>query len=450
MQRAVDERWPVYGVTTGLGPQAVTAMPDVAIDSFSLSTLRGRAHALGEPMPISWVRAATAVRLNTLLIGATSVRPELAQFLCDCLNRHLVPRVGQSASIGAADLLWGATWGLALCGEGRMINRDGGHIPAADAFARAELAPWRPAPREGLALASHSGFSAAIAATGIHQTQQLLQRAAIAAALSIEGFRANLSPLDARVLALRPQPGQALAAEHLQRLLAGSSLIDSGQARRLQDPLSIRNIVQVLGACFAALDFARQALHGELNGVTDNPATLPDSQQILSHGGYLAPLIGVALQALAQALAGWSAQLVARISKMLNQRFSALPTGLAPKGADSAGLAPLMKVAEALMMEIGQLSMVPPPTPSPSADSLEDCHTTAPLMAKNLIALNAKLHSLLAIEALVAVHAIRMRDAGPLPAALAPLYQKIATRSPALLQDRSLIAEIEWLRDNAL
>ena len=450
MQTAVEERWPVYGVTTGLGPQAVVEMPDTAIDSFSLSTLRGRAHALGPAMPGSWVRAAMAVRLNTLLIGATSVRPALADYLRDCINLNLIPVIGESASIGAADLLWGATCGLALCGEGTMVNARGEQADAGDAIKGAGLEPWQPAPREGLALASHSGFSAAIAALGIDRAEQLLNSACQAAALSMLGFQANLSPLNEQVLSLRPQPGQALAAQRLRESLAGSHLFDSSNARRLQDPLSIRNAVQVLGAAFAALQFAKDAIHGELNGTTDNPASLSDSQQIISHGGYLAPLAGIALNALAQALATLAAQLVARISKLLNERFSGLPTGLKPDGADTAGLAPLMKVAEALMMEIGQLAQAPTPAPSPSADSLEDCNTNAPLTAKLLVVLSEKLTCLIAIELLVATHAIRLRGSESVPAALTDLYRSIAATSPVLDCDRSLSNEIHHLVDNVL
>lgn len=446
LQTAIDERWPVYGVTTGLGPQVVAEMPQPELAAFALATLRGRAHALGPPMPDSWVRGALAVRLNTLLIGATSVRPAFAEHLRQCLNQQLTPVVGETASIGAADLLWGASCGLALCGEGRIRDARGQLHNAADALHAAGLAPLQPAPREGLALASHSGFSAAIAALGLHRCRQLLRHAVTATALSIEGFRANLSPVDPRVLALRPQPGTTEAAQLLHQQLAGSRLYNRHNARRLQDPLSIRNIVQVQGAAFAALQFATEALHGELNGVTDNPVSLPETREIISHGGYLAPLLGIALTTLCQALTGLAAQQLARISKLLNQRFSDLPTGLTRGATGRAGLAPLMKVAEALLIEMNQLAHAPAAAPSPSADSLEDGNSHAPLMAKSLVTINAKLQLLSAIEMLVATHAIRLRGCqDTLPPALLDLYRHIAAVSPALTEDRSLSAEIEQI-----
>src|SRR5207253_262614 len=71
----------------------------------------------------------------------------------------------------------------------------------------------------------------------------------VAAALSMEGFCANTTPLDERVVTARPAPGQATCAAGLRRLLAGSS----AGSRRLQDPLSFRCVSQTHGSLWAAL-----------------------------------------------------------------------------------------------------------------------------------------------------------------------------------------------------
>ena len=81
----------------------------------------------------------------------------------------------------------------------------------------------------------------------------------VAAALSCEGFRANLSPLDPRVQAARPAPGQNAVAARLAALLAGSALWQPGAARRVQDPLSFRCVTQVHGAALAAAHAVRDA-----------------------------------------------------------------------------------------------------------------------------------------------------------------------------------------------
>ena len=45
--RAIEERIPIYGVTTGLGSRAGEALSEAELSDFSLQTLRGRAHASG-------------------------------------------------------------------------------------------------------------------------------------------------------------------------------------------------------------------------------------------------------------------------------------------------------------------------------------------------------------------------------------------------------------------
>jgi len=143
--------------------------------------------------------------------------------------------------------MWGGDFALALIGEGRMW-RNGQVVAASKALSDAGLTPVAPAPREGLALVSHSSISAAIATLAVEEMQRLYTASAKAVALTLEGFRANLSAFDRDLLALRPQSGQMQAAEDILACLEGSTLKETGAARRLQDPLSIRNIPQVHGA----------------------------------------------------------------------------------------------------------------------------------------------------------------------------------------------------------
>ena len=91
------------------------------------------------------------------------------------------------------------------------------------------------------------------------------------AALTFEGFRANLSPLDPRAQAAHPAPGQREIAARLTALLAGSALWNAGAARRVQDPLSLRCVSQVHGAALAVLWNARDHVELELNSAAESP-----------------------------------------------------------------------------------------------------------------------------------------------------------------------------------
>ena len=226
---------------------------------------------------------------------------------------------------------------------------------------------------------------------------------------ALEGFGANLSVFDEKILSLRPQPGQAEAAAEIVNLLEGSRLFSPGQARRLQDPISFRNIAQVHGSVSASIRFAREAAEAEINGAGDNPAVNMASGVVQSTGAYHTPHLTVAVETQTRALAHLAALQVARISKLLSARFTGLPLFLAKPGANSNGFAPVMKIAEALYAEIQHLAFPAPVWPSVNADGVEDGLTNAPLAAKNAVALIGKLRFLTAIELIVATQAVELR-----------------------------------------
>ena len=70
--------------------------------------------------------------------------------------------------------------------------------------------------------------------------------------------RGSDTPFDARIHALRGQPGQIRAAAALRGLLAGSAIRDSHRIGdpRVQDPYSLRCQPQVAGACLDLLGHA--------------------------------------------------------------------------------------------------------------------------------------------------------------------------------------------------
>ncbi|MDX1710947.1 MAG: aromatic amino acid lyase [Rhodovibrionaceae bacterium] len=445
---AVAHGEPVYGVTTGLGARVGEALPAEALSEFSYQTLRGRAHAVGSPLPPQVVRAAMIVRLNTLLSGAAAASPAVAEHLLACLNAGLVPVVGESASVGAGDLVWNATLGLALVGEGPMSDADGRVQIGAEALRAAGIAELTLGPRDGLALANHSGFSAALAALGVAEAADAYEALQSAAALSMEGFRANLSPLDPRVLALRPQPGQAEAAEGLRLRLAGSSLERPGAARRLQDPTSFRNLAQVHGAVQAAQEFARRAADWEINGASDNPVALVDDGVIVSGGAYHTPHLTSALETLSRACTHAAMTQLGRLSKMMASRFTDLPLFLARGEAQSNGFAPVLKVAEAVAAELAQAAQPAPVWPSVSADGVEDSLTSAPVAAKALLVVADRLRKLVAIELMIAAQAVDLRGCErELSPWMARVYARVRERCPPLAEDRPLGAEIDALAE---
>ncbi|WP_343211612.1 aromatic amino acid lyase (plasmid) [Aliisedimentitalea scapharcae] len=448
VQQAIREKVAVYGVTTGLGARSTEVLDTDALSEFSVQTLRGRAHAIGPEEQREVIRAGMIVRLNTLLCGHSGARPELAQHLADCLEADLTPVCGQIGSIGAADLVLNATVGLALIGEGEMRQANGEVSSSAELMRAHGIEPFVLAPREGLALANHTGSVAGAAALALYEAQTAFEAAQTAVALSMVGFRANLGPLDPTILAVKPHPGQISVAAGLSHRLDGSALMDPAQARRLQDPLCFRNVVQIHGTTQTALTQAIECLRIEINSASDNPVALVDSRKIISSGAFFTSEVTSVIETLNRSIVPLVFAQLARISKLLNPVFSDLPSFLAKPNSASNGFAPIMKPAEALASEIAHQAQPVPIWPSLNANGVEDCMTGSPTAVKALRQIIDRLRRLTAIELMVAGQAVDLHGVnGALSPALIDVLTNLRKISEPLGADRPLGLDIETIAE---
>lgn len=449
VESAVESGTALYGVTSGLGNRANEALPAEALSDFSLMTLRGRATAVGAPLPADIVRALMVIRLNTLCLGYSGASRAVAESLRSALNAGLVPYMPETGSIGSSDLCVMAQLGLALIGEGAFLGEgaagpDSSPRPAREVLAETGIPPLAPGPKDGLVLCSNSAFTAARAALGLVDGRRILETAQTTAAMSLEGYRGNPSPLDPRVSSARPQPGQEQAAAGLRRRLRGSALFRPGGPRRLQDPLSLRCIAPTHGAALAALDFLWSALAPELNGAGDNPVVLPDDDTALSTGNFQMPMLTVALDAAGQSLAHVAVGAVGRCARLLSGEQAGLPENLSTHRPAGAGLAPLMKTAEALLDEIRHDAAATPAELSATGAGVEDMVVNAPFAAKKLLRLIGHLEQLLAIEALTAAQAIDLAGVREvLPEEVAAAYAAVRDQVPVLDRDRPMGEAVE-------
>jgi histidine ammonia-lyase len=440
---------PVYGVTTGLGPRVTEAVDGARAAEISVQTLRGRATAVGEPLDAEAVRAAMVVRLNGLSAGGAGASVAVARGLEAMLNARVHPIIPSSGSVGAADLCLLAHLGLALIGEGEA-ELDGERLPAGLALERAGLSPVGLAAKDGLAICSSSAVSTGAGALALMDAEAVLVAAQIAAALSMEALRANLSPLDPRVVVARPAPGQMWSAEGLRCLLAGGALTESGAARRLQDPLSFRCVSQVHGALRFALDQLAAALAPELNGSGDNPLVLTGDEEILSNGNFHVPALALALDGVAIALAQVAAPAAQRPARLRAERVSGLPAGLVAGDRSGSGVAPLGKTAQALVLEIRHAAAPLAILSAVGADGIEDDSTGAAQAALRVRDQLGRLRRLIAIELLVAAQALELREPVALGAGTEAAYLCVRELVSALDEDRPLGVDVERLADAGL
>lgn len=444
VRRAVQTGLPVYGVTTGLAAGVVHPLAGPEIAAFPLATVPARATAVGEPLSRELTRAAMAVRLNGLCAGGAGAGLAVADGLAALLNAHIHPRIPASGSVGASDLCLMAHVGLTLIGEGEA-EVEGQWMASARALARAGLEPVALGPKDGLAICSSSAVSVGAAALALIDAEACLRTAQVAAALSMEGFRANLSPLDARVVAARPAPGQAWAAAGLRDLLAGGDLTRPGAARRLQDPLSFRCASQVHGALRTALRLLAEAVGPELTGAADNPVVLAEDAEILSTGNFHVPALALALDATAVALAQVAAPMAERQARLQTSRLSGLPQSLAAAAPTGSGLGPLVKVAQALTIEIRHAAAPYAISPAIGADGVEDDTTGAAQAALRIHDQLQRLRRLLALELIVAAQAVDLAAPGRLGAGTQAAQRCVREVVAPLREERAMGPDVEAL-----
>lgn len=449
VDRHLAEGLPVYGLTRGLGSQVTKSVPAEALAEFSRLTVRGRAHSVGPRFSRPAVRATLLIRATSMAAGGAGVRPELARFLLELLNRKVHPVIPSIGSIGASDLCQLAHMGLVVIGEGEA-EFEGEVMPGAEALRRAGLAPVQLAPKEGLALCSANSATAARGALALGWARDLALLADLAATLTMEGFRANLSPLDPRVAAARPQPGQGKSAARLLRLLAGSALMQPGAARRLQDPLSFRCVSQVHGSFAVTLAQAEQALLPELNGAGDNPLVLPEADTILSNGNFHTPALALAFDAAAIGLAQTANLAVNRMGRMMARRLTDLPDFLTGEPPPSVGLAPITKTTEALAAEIRHAANPVAADQRQSGEGIEDDTTNAPLAVAKFEAALERYALLIACELIVGAEAVDHANPPSLGAGPKIAHEAVRALVAPLGQDHPYGAAIEAVCNSLL
>jgi histidine ammonia-lyase len=448
--RAARSGTPVYGVTTGLGSRVTESVTDGGT-AFSLRTIRGRATAVGEPLSVELTRATLAVRCNGICAGGSGASPAVAQLLAGMLNEGVHPVIPSSGSVGAADLCLMAHVGLAMIGEGEA-EFSGVRMGSARALSAAGLLALSPGPKDGLAICSANSVSAGTAALALADARTLLDDAQISAALSMEGFRAALTPLDPRVVAARPQPGQAWSAAGLRGLLAGGSLTEPGASRRLQDPLSFRCASQLHGSLHAALALLAAALEPELNGAADNPLVLTDDDEIVSTGNFQVPALALALDAVAIGIAQVASAIAQRQARLKLTRLSGLPRGLvAQDDADPTrtGLAALAKTAEALVLEIRHRA-APVAIHAIASSEVEDDSTGAAQAALRLVEQLTRLRLLVAAELIVAAQATELAAPERLGAGTAEALRCVREVVTTVTEDRALGPDVDRLARTVL
>lgn len=444
VMRAVERGDSVYGLNTGLGAAVDTRLDNAEIQSFQARAIKARAVGVGACLATEEVRAMLFVRLTGLCHGASGVSPGLAETIAAMLNRGVHPVVRRIGSLGEADLSPLAQAFLPLTGAGEA-EFQGVILPSAEAMAAAGIALPELGPKDGLALLNANAQSVGLAALAVADMRAVLDAAVMAGALSLEGFRANLSPLDSDLDRLRGMPGHSEGVRRLRMALAGSTLLAEGSARRVQDPLSFRCLAPVLGHALLSVKAAGSIVDAELASVADSPAVLVDRDAMLSSVNFDTTELALHLEAAGLALSHVATICAARIMKLMSPALSDLPRFLTRHGGSHSGFATTQKTAAALEAEIRHLALPLGALTLAVADGVEDYAPMTPRIVEKTHAIARRLARLLAIELAVAAQAVDLRKMASMGKGAEQAYRLVREHIAQLDDDRPMGPEYEVL-----
>src|SRR5919201_1371002 len=375
VERAVAEGRRVYGVSTGFGLLANTAVPRRDLEELQRRIVVSHATASGDPVDAELVRAMQLLRARTLAQGYSGVRPAVVEALLALLDAGVNPVTPEHGSVGASgDLAQLAHLALPLLGEGE-VQVDGHRLPAAEGLRLAGLEPLELSYKEGLSLVNGTEGMLAIACLALADGEALAAAADLTCAMSIEGLLGTDRPFQARLHELRPHPGQARSAANLRALLAGSPILASHRHsdHAIQDAYSLRCAPQVHGACRDVLAFGRRVVEIELGSVTDNPVVFADTDEVVSVGNFHGEPLAFVLDFLAIALAELADISERRVDRLLDPALNHdLPPFLTPDPGLNSGLMLTQYTAAALVSDCKVLAHPASVDSIPTSGNQED------------------------------------------------------------------------------
>lgn len=447
--KQVSSNKTIYGFNTGFGALAQVSIDAQDIKKLQNNILLSHNAGVGQKFEPPFVRAAMALRINTLIKGYSGVSTQLVELFLAILRNDIVPLVPKKGSVGASgDLAPMAAIGLALIGRGNVLYK-GKHMSARKALKMSGLQPLVLKPKEGLSLINGTQFSTGIAALVNFFTHRLCDIADTYGALSLDALKGSNRPFDPKIFKLRPHPGAVVSARNIRKALAGSKILASHRrCTKVQDPYSLRCMAQVHGAVRDVCEYTRKTIEIEMNSVTDNPLVFPRNKIILSNGNFHGEPIAFALDAIAVALSEISSISERRIFRMLDSNLSGLNPFLSMKPGLHSGFMMAHVTAASLVAHNKILSHPASVDSIPTSANQED-HVSMSMNAglKVLEILNNTKY-VLAIEGFCACQAIDMLNPLRTSPYLETVKRKIRKKVAFLKKDESLSEYIEKLYDH--
>jgi len=446
IEKWVKEERAIYGVTTGFG-----ALSDVTIsreDTRRLqeNILMSHAAGVGDILDKETVRAVMALRIKDLARGHSGICLETVSHFIDLLNRGVWPVVPEKGSVGASgDLAPLAHLCLVLIGQGEAFY-EGQRISGIEALKKCGLNPLQLKAGEGLALVNGTQVMTAIGGLSVYDAIKLSKMTDIAAAMSLEVLMGSKTEFDQRIHQVRPHPGQAAAADNMDRITRDSEIITSHKdCFRIQDAYSLRCSPQVHGASKDAITYARKVVETEMNSSTNNPLIFSESQEFLLGGNFHGQPVALAMDFLCMAISEFANISERRIERLVNPQLSGLPAFLVSDGGLNSGFMLAQYTAASLVSENKVLSHPACVDSIPTSANKEDHVSMGTISARKLREIVRNTEYVIAIELLCGAQAMDLFTNMKPGEGTLIAYKIIRDEVPHLEKDRIISKDIETM-----
>lgn len=434
----------VYGMTTGFGALSDVVISREDTQRLQQNVLMSHAAGVGPLLDNEAVRAVMALRIKDLARGNAGIRLETVQMLMDLLNSGVCPVIPEKGSVGASgDLAPLAHLSLVLIGLGEAFFK-GESMSGKEALRRCGLKPLDLEAGEGIALVNGTQVMTAVGGLATYDALQLSKVADIAAAMSLEVLMGSRTEFNQRIHRLRPHPGQAVAADNMERITQNSEIISSHtDCSRVQDAYTLRCSPQVHGATKDALSYTKKVIETEMNSSTNNPLIFPEYGDFLLGGNFHGQPIALSLDFLAMAVSELANIGERRIERLVNPFLSGLPAFLVSEGGLNSGFMIAQYTAASLVSENKILSHPACVDSIPTSANKEDHVSMGTISARKAREVVRNSEYVIAIELLCAAQALDLfTNMKPGEGTLAA-YRAIREAVPHLDKDRVLSKDIE-------
>ena len=411
LEEKIKNREIMYGVNTGIGEFSEVVLSDEQVKKFQKFLVYNHAAGIGESAPIEYVRGAMVSRANVHAHGQSACRLEITQTLIDMLNKGVTPFVCQKGSVGACgDLAPMSQIALLMMGEGKAYYK-GKLLDGNEALSKAGISVPGLHARDGLAIINGSNLLTAMSAIFLYDACNWLKQAEIAAAMSLEGLKANMKPYTPKLHEARGFKGAIISANNIFKLIKDGDLKEGNIKCKIQDAYSMRSTPQVIGTARDALAYATSQVEIELNGVGDNPVFFPDEDLQLSGANFQGSPVSLPMDMAGAAITMVSVMSERRMNRLNNPALSAgLPAFLTKGAGMFSGMMLSQYTADSLIVEQRILSNPASIQSIPAAADQEDFVSMGMNTAiKNFQILDCA-YGILGIEFMAAAQALDFRD----------------------------------------